>query len=96
MGPDPEGMIAVMIVAIGCATGVVFGFINMVRAIFTQKSLKGSDRVAEELKALREEVRQLRLQQNDLILATDRPLPRGNLGVLQPESPPVLEARQGP
>lgn len=96
MGEYQEGMIAVMIIAVGCATGVTITFINMIKAVFTQRSLKGSDKVADELKALREEVRQLRVQQNDLILATDRPLPRGTLGVRQPENPAVLEARQGP
>jgi hypothetical protein len=72
----PEEVMIVSIVAIGCATGVVLTLLNTIRAAFTRRAVKGQDELVGELRSLREEVKQLRQQNNDVILNFDTTLQR--------------------
>jgi len=63
-----------MIVGIGCATGVTLAFVEYLK-VHAQAAAKlgrsGADAILAELRALREEVSQLRQQNNDVVLTLD-------------------------
>lgn len=68
-----EEVVAVTIIAIGCGTGVAITFIHAVKSLI-EKRMSGSlgQDVAGEIRALREEVKSLRQQNVDVILALDQ------------------------
>jgi len=64
----------VAVVALGCTSGLVKAWIDSRVAIAKARGAQGNDAVAAELRALREEVRQLREQHHDAILSFDTTL----------------------
>jgi hypothetical protein len=72
----PEEVMVVAIVAIGCGTGIVVAFLNTVKAAFTRRALKGQDELLSEIRGLREEMKQLRQVNNDVILNLDTTIQR--------------------
>jgi hypothetical protein len=67
------GEMIIAIVAIGCGTGLLFAVVETIKVAVLRRPLRGSD---ETIKALVEEVKQLRQQNNDLILALDTNMDR--------------------
>jgi hypothetical protein len=70
----PEEAMVVMVVAIGCGTGLFVTLLNTWKTVMLQRGSAQLPGVAEELKALRDEVRRLREQNNDVILHLDSSL----------------------
>lgn len=66
----------VAVVAISCATGLGFGVIATIKSAFSGRGRKSNDALLAELRELRDEVRQLRQQNNDIMLALDTALDR--------------------
>lgn len=66
----------VAVVAISCATGLGFGVITAIKSAFSGRGKKANDALVSELRELRTEVRQLRQQNNDIMLALDNALDR--------------------
>jgi len=64
----------VAVVAIGCTSGLVKAWIDSRVAIAKARGAKGNDALATEIRALREEVRQMREQHHDAILSFDTTL----------------------
>ena len=64
----------VAIVAIACGTGISVTFLQTVRAAFERKPQRHSDAVVEEMRALRDEVRQLRSENSARVLNLDTTL----------------------
>lgn len=64
-----DGIVA--IVAIGCGTGMVWMFFETIKAGFGARNKKADAELLSEVKALREEVKQLRQLNNDVILNLD-------------------------
>ena len=83
---DPFSMV-VAIVFIGCVTGIAHSLIESRVKIAKARGVE-NDAVAGELRALREEVRQLREQHADAILSFDTTL--RHLG--SPAAPPAPRA----
>jgi hypothetical protein len=77
---DPVFTMIVFVTAIGCATGLIHKFLEGRVEIEKARGTRGSDALAGEVQALREEVQQLREQNADLILSFDTALQR--LGAL--------------
>jgi hypothetical protein len=86
----PFEMVA-MIVAMGCGTGLVTTMVAGWVSVQKARVQGGSDSVAGELRALREEVQRLREQNADLMLTYDTTMQR--LGAMA--APPVRQERIG-
>ena len=88
----------VSIVAIGCGTGVVMGFINMLRVGISGRSNREQQALSEEVRALRADMQVLRAQHNDLLLNVDTTLQRVErrlaAGETRPLSTEIAETRQ--
>lgn len=69
-----EEEMIVAIVAIAAGTGVWVTLLNTVKAFFQRRSAEDQSTLTREIRALREEVQQLRRQNNDLILGLDNHL----------------------
>jgi hypothetical protein len=67
-------------VAIGCTTGVLCSILNVVKSVLLGRQTKDDPALAAEIQALREEVRLLRVQQTDMLLAIDNATPTPRLG----------------
>lgn len=96
---EPFSMV-VAIVAIGCGTGLAVKFMETVQGIFTSRPRKGDAELLHEVHALREEIRQLRCVNNDVVLTLDTTVQRidrriahlesrASLGVGAPAEAPV-------
>ena len=72
----------VAVVGILAGTGMICHFISSIRAVILGRGRKDDQRVLEEIRGLREEVRQLRQQNNDLILTLDSGLARADRQLL--------------
>ncbi|HTE19163.1 MAG TPA: hypothetical protein VK689_12375 [Armatimonadota bacterium] len=72
---EPFSMV-VAIVAIGCGTGLAVKFMETAQAIFTSRPRKGDTELLHEVHALREEIRQLRSVNNDVVLTLDTTVQR--------------------
>ena len=64
----------VAVVAIGCTSGLVKAWIDSRVAIAKARGAQDNDALAGEIRALREEVRQMREQHHDAILSFDTTL----------------------
>jgi hypothetical protein len=71
-----EGIVVVVVVAIACTTSLGFAVINTIKAAFAGRGKKANDVLLTEIRELRAEVRQLRQQNNDIMLAVDNTLDR--------------------
>lgn len=71
-----EGATMVAIVAMACATGLGMAVINTIKAAFAGRGKRVDAELLTEIRELRAEVRQLRQQNNDLMLAVDSALDR--------------------
>jgi biopolymer transport protein ExbB/TolQ len=71
-----ETQMIVALTALGCGTGILCYFMTIVKDALMRRPLKGREELTAELRALKEEVRQLRQQNNDLILNLDTTLQR--------------------
>jgi hypothetical protein len=96
---EPVFTMIVAVVGIGCFTGIIHRYLETKLQIARALAEKGSDSVAAELKALREEVRQLREQNADLILSFDTTLQRlgaasASLPARAAAAPPAEAAQQ--
>jgi hypothetical protein len=81
----------VALTTIGCGTGVLCYLMTIIKDALMRRPLKGQEELAAELRALKEEVRQLRQQNNDLILTFDTTLQRLER-LPHPENRPSLGA----
>jgi hypothetical protein len=84
-----EGLVA--IIAIGCGTGMVWMFFETVKTAISNRGNKQQSALVEEVRALRQEVAQLRHQNNDLILNFDTTLARVDRRVQHLESGAELQ-----
>src|SRR4051794_2020441 len=66
-----ETEMVVSIVALGCGTGIACSFLATIRTALTRRLERGKDDLLAEIRALRDEVRQLRQQNNEVILSLD-------------------------
>jgi hypothetical protein len=71
-----DGGAMVAIIAIGCGTGMVWMFFETIKTGIANRGGKHQNALVEEVRALRQEVAQLRHQNNDLILNFDTTLAR--------------------
>jgi hypothetical protein len=84
---DP-GTVLVALFAIACGTGIIGAFFWMCVEVVKARSLKGrSEPLAAELHGLREEIRQLREQNADLILHYDTAVQRLAAASREPNPP---------
>lgn len=88
---DKEAMV-VAVMGIACGTGVLLSIINMIKTILSDRGKRANEALLAELRELREEVRELRRQNNDIILALDsvpdrRTIGHGNRPITEREQP---------
>ena len=91
---DPFTMI-VAIVALGCGTRVICTFLGTTRSRAGKRSRKEEQALLREMQALREEIRQLRHQNNDTILNLDTTIQRVEHRLTHMEARERLEAGDG-
>jgi hypothetical protein len=70
------GTTMVALFAIACGTGIIGSFFWMCVEVVKARALRGGAPAAAELSAIREEIRQLREQNTDLILHYDTAIQR--------------------
>jgi hypothetical protein len=63
----------VSVVAISCTAGLGFAVVNTIKTALEGRGRRANEALATEVRELREEIRQLRIQNNDIILALDPP-----------------------
>jgi hypothetical protein len=86
----------VAIVAIACGTGITISFFRTIAAaIMNRRSQPVQNELVTELRSLREEVRALKQQNNDVILSLDTALHRVDQRLSYVETRGVLGARAG-
>ena len=88
---DPFSMV-VAIVTISCGTGVVVKVVEAVQAIATNRPRKRDGELLQEVRALREEIRQLRSVNNDVVLTLDTTVQRIDRRIAHLESRASLGA----
>jgi hypothetical protein len=71
-----ETEMIVAIVGMGCGTGITMAFFRTVRAALERRGSRGQESVTDEMRMLRDEIRQLRQQNHDLVLGFDTTLQR--------------------
>jgi hypothetical protein len=66
-----EGAAFVAMFAIACCTGVTVVVLNTIKAAIVNRGGRGQNALVSEIRELRDEVRQLRQEHNDVMLALD-------------------------
>lgn len=72
-----DGTMVVAVMGMLCGTGITISALAMIKSLFDRgRNGKAQNELTVELRALRDEVKELRRQHNDVILALDATLPK--------------------
>lgn len=90
-----EEEVIVALAAMLCATGTFCYLVHSIKSALINRGKRAYDELAQEIRGLRGEVRQLRQQNNEVILALDSSVPRMDHRLERRETQPgePLEAR---